>query len=814
MLKHALRALLGTPGFAAIATLTLALGIGANTAIFSVVNAVLLQPLPYPHSDRLMVLRESDRQFPTMSVCFADYQDWVADNHSFSYLAAFRGTGAVLTHRGSPVILNGQDATWQYFPALGIKPELGRTFTEADDRVGAPDVVVISDSLWRERLDHDPHILGQTLDLNAKPYTIVGVMPTGFPGLTAPKDAPQFWIPLGAQAIKGSGLTAADRGSHPGLSGLGRLKPSVTLAAARADMDRIARNLAQQYPKSNTGEGVPVQPYLDYVVRNDGPTALWVLLAAVGMVLLIACANVANLLLARAAARQKANAIRTALGASRARLLREHLLESLLLALSGSAMGLALAWLAMRAAPALLQPLGMTRTGGIAINLPVLGFTVALALATTVLFGLAPAWHASQTDIVGVLKEGGRETGAGGSGGRLRASLVVLEIALALVLLVGAGLLIRSLLQLQHVSPGFEPEGTVSFQVDLPDAKYPKADQQLVFMRALRDRLERIPGVSAVGGMFPLPFSGNDWENSFTITGRPAPPPGQNPSANYAMVLGDAFPALGIHLLRGRVFNEQDTATSTPVIMIDRMFAEHYWPGPDPVDAALGKQVHTGDKDRVVVGVFARVLDYGLDAATEMDKLPEMYVPITQGGDAQDTSFVLRTSMGDPLALRSAIAAAIQSLDPDQPLFRLQTMNEKIDASLASRQLAQWLMGAFALLALMLASIGIYGVLSYAVAQRRHEIGIRMALGASAGTVLGMVMRHGMRLAVAGAILGLAGALALGRLATSFLYGVSWADPLTLIAVPVVLLGIAALACYLPARRATRVDPVIALHGE
>ncbi len=814
MFKHAFRTLVAAPGFTLIASLTLALGIGANTAIFSVVNAVLLQPLPYPHSDRLMVLRESSRQFPMMSICFADYQDWVADNHSFSYLAAFRGTGAVLTRHGLPVILDGQDATWQYFPALGIEPELGRTFTQADDRVGAPDVVMIADSLWRDRLNHDPNILGQTLDLNAKPYTIVGVMPAGFPGLTDAKDAPQYWVPLGAQAVKGSGLTAADRGSHPGLSGLGRLKPGVTLAAARADMDRIARNLAQQYPKSNTGEGVPVQPYLNYVVRNDGPTALWVLLAAVGMVLLIACANVANLLLARAAARQKANAIRTALGASRGRLMREHLVESLLLALVGSAMGLALAWLAMREAPVLLQPLGMTRTGGIAIDLSVLGFTVALALATSVLFGLAPAWHASQTEIAGVLKEGGRDAAAGGSGGRLRASLVVLEMALALVLLVGAGLLIRSLLQLQQVNPGFEPAGTVSFQIDLPEAKYPKSDQQLVFMRALREKLTHIPGVSAVGGMFPLPFSGNDWENNFTITGRPAPPPGQGPSANYAMVLGDAFPALGVHLLRGRVFDDHDTATSTPVIMIDQMFAERYWPGADPVEAALGQQVHTGGKDRTVVGVFARVLDYGLDAATEMDKLPEMYVPISQSGNTGDTNFVLRTSMGDPLALRSAIAEAIHSLDPDQPLFRLQTMNQKIDASLASRQLTQWLMGAFALLALILAGIGIYGVLSYAVAQRRHEIGIRMALGADAGEVLGMVMRQGMKLAVAGAILGLAAALALGRLATSFLYGVSWADPVTLIAVPAVLLGIAALACYLPARRATRVDPVIALHGD
>ncbi|HVA63083.1 MAG TPA: ABC transporter permease, partial [Terriglobales bacterium] len=451
-LRYALRALAHAPAFALIAVLTLGLGIGANTAIFSVVDAVLLRPLPFPHPGQLLSVRENDRNFPSMSVCYPDYLDWLADNRSFQQLSVYRGTGAVLTNAGPPAVINGQDASWQYFSVLGIRPELGRTFLAAEDKVGASDVVVLADSLWRQHFSASPGILGQTVELNAKPYTVVGVMPRGFPGLAAGTNAPQFWVPLGAEATKASGLT--ERGDHPGLNGLGRLKPGVTLAMARADLEGIARALAQQYPKTNTGEGVTVVRYLDQIVGNSSRSALWVLLAAVGMVLLIACANVANLLLARAATRQKANAIRSALGASRSRLIREHLTESLCLGVAGSGVGLGLAWAAMRAAPALIPP-GVTRANQAGLDLRVLGFTIGLALATSVLFGLVPAWHASQIRIADTLKVGGRESAAGG--GRLRGTLVGVEMALALVLLVGAGLLIRSLLALQQVNPGFDP---------------------------------------------------------------------------------------------------------------------------------------------------------------------------------------------------------------------------------------------------------------------------------------------------------------------------------------------------------------------
>jgi len=813
-LRQALRGLSQAPAFAAIAILTLGLGIGANTAIFSVVDAVLLRPLPFPHPEQLMSVRESSQHFPSMSVAFPDYLDWVKDNHSFTLLSAYRGTGAIVTHAGPPAVINGEEATWQYFPVLGVQPELGRTYTAAEDAVGAPDVVVISDALWRSRLQADPAVIGKQLELDSRPRTIVGVMPPGFPGLSTSKYAPQFWVPLGAVATKDSGMM--NRGSHPGLTGLGRLKPGVSMLMARADLNGIARNLAQQYPKSNTGEGVVVDTYHDRVVRNDGPSALWTLLGAVSLVLLIACANVANLLLARAATRQKPNAIRSALGASRWRLVREHLSESLCLGVGGSLLGLGLAWAAMRAAPALLPPeLGMNRTDQIALDWRVLVFTIALALATTLIFGFLPAWHASRTRIGEVLKDGGRESSASRSGGRLRNLLVGLEMALALVLLVGAGLLIRSLVQLQQVNPGFDPNGVLTFELSLPSSKYPKQEQTLAFFRQAVEKISQLPGVSAVGTVDPLPFNGSDWENSFSVVGRPEPGPGQMPSTNWAMVSGDYFHAMGMHLLRGRLFNENDTLKAPRVAIIDASFARAYWPGADPIGNALGQQIRSNGSNWTIVGVVARVLNYGLDQTTEMDKLPETFVPLAQLDYNMNDSYVaLRTTLSDPMQLRTAVTSVVQSLDAQQPLYDMLSMDARIGLSLAQRRLTLWLMIGFAGLALILAAIGIYGVLSYAVAQRTHELGLRMALGAGRPRVLRLVLRQGLTLALAGAVAGLAVAMVLGRWASSFLFGVSRRDPLTLVAVPLLLLAIAALACYLPARRATRVDPMIALRGE
>ncbi len=806
-LRLALRALAQAPGFTLIAVLTLALGIGASASIFSVVDAVLLRPLPFPQPQQLLSVRERDRQFPSMSVSFPDYLSWVQGQHSFSSLAAYRGTGAILTHAGPPAIINGQDASAAYFAVLGVQPELGRTFSAAEDRVGAPNVVVLADTLWRQRFNGDRHILGRAIELDGKPRTVIGVMPPGFPGLDSPKDAPQFWVPLGAEATAASGLM--HRGSHPGLNGVGRLKPGVTLALARADLEGIARALALRYPKSNTGESVVVQPYLNWVIRNAGAPELWLLLGAVGLVLLIACANVANLLLARSATRQKANAIRAALGASRARLAREHLNESLCLSLTGGALGLGLAWSAMRVIPAVV-PQGMVRADQVRLDPRVLGFTLALTLLTTLVFGIVPAWQASRARLADVLKQGGRDSSSA-SAGRWRNALAAAEMALALLLLAGAGLLIRSLVKLQQVAPGFRPDHVLTFGISLPPATYPAAAQSAAFFRQARLRLRQLPGVTEVGSIYPLPFSGNDWEEAFTVAGRPAPPPGQEPSTNYAMVAGDYLPAIGMRLLRGRAFTPDDTAQSPPVVMIDDSFARKYWPGPDPLDAALGKQVRMDGKDRTVVGVFARVKDYGLDSR---DTLPELFVPQPQGGDPNDAYLTLRVGQADPLALAAEAKAVIQAIDPDEPLYDVQSMNQRIAASLAQQRLTLWLMAAFAALALLLAAIGIYGVLSYAIAQRTQELGVRMALGAGRGQVLRLVLGQGLRLAGTGALLGLAAALALGRFAHAFLFGVNAADPLTLTLVPLVLLAVAALACYLPARRATRVDPLVALRGD
>ncbi|MGH9486423.1 MAG: ABC transporter permease [Terriglobales bacterium] len=811
--RYALRRLAHAPGFAAIAILTLGLGIGANSAIFSVVDAVLLRPLPFPQPQQLVAVREKARQFPSMSVSYPDYLDWVQQNHSFRALAVYRVNFAVLTHAGPSTVIQGQQVSWQYFPVLGIHPQLGRWFTRAEDRLGGTPVAIISNHLWHQRFSGEGDIIGQTIELDEVPRTIVGVMPPGFPGLAPAKDAMQYWIPVGPLATAKSGLM--NRGSHPGFTALGRLKLGATLAAARADMERIARNLRQQYPKSNADEGVTVDSYLSLVVRHDGPDALWGLLAAVGLVLLIACANVANLLLARAATRQKPNAIRAALGASRARLISEHLSESLCLGIAGSVLGLLLAWLALHAAPALITPeMGMMRTSQISLDWRVLGFTILLALVTTVLFGLAPAWHASRTQAAAVLKQGGRDSDGGAGGGRLRSVLVAAEMALALVLLVGAALLIRSLLRLEQVNPGFNPNHVLSFDISLPSRTYPTDVSALEFFHQARLNLQHLPGVTAVGKVFPLPFSGNDWENSFYIAGRPQPLPGQMPSTNFAMIGGNYLQAMGMHLLRGRGFTENDTAKTPAVALVDNMFAQRYWPGPHALDNALGRQFHMGGETRTIVGVVQRVLDYGLDQSTAMDKLPEVFVPSAQYGDPGDSYFVVRTRFADPMQMRAAATAAIQSVDATQPLYDMMSMRTRIALSLAQRRLTLWLMGGFALLALILAAIGIYGVLSYAVAQRAHEIGVRMALGANQPRVLGLVLGQGMKLALAGAVAGVLIALIAGRLAASFLFGVSGHDPLTLVAVPALLLLVAALACYIPARRATQVDPVTALRGQ
>jgi len=798
-LSLALRGLRRQPGFAAVAIVTLALGIGASTAIFTVVDGVALRPLPFAQPQQLVAVLESSRVFPQMAVSWPDYLDYRHDNDVFRALAAVRGSDMILTHVGAPTMVIGQRVTANYFAMLGAKPELGRTFLPSEDRAGAPDVVVVSDAFYRSRLGADPGWLGRALELDGRARTVIGVMPPGFPGLAAPANQIQDWTPLGAFAARTPGLR--HRGNHAGIMALGRLRPGATLADARADFATLSANLARHYAKDQ-GNAAALENYLDLIVGNARP-GLLALLAAVGLLLLVACANVANLLLARAAAGHKADAVRSALGASRLRLVRQHMAESLALGLLGAGGGLLLTEALLRAVGVGLAAT-LPRAGQLALDGRVLTFALGLALLTTVLCGLAPALRAAAQPPAPWL--GGRGAAVGGQ--RVRGALVAAEMALALLLLVGAGLLVRSLLRLEAVDPGFQPQGALSFIIGLPDANYPQTAQQLSFFRQAEQRLARLPGVAAVGGAFPLPFSGLAWQENFQVAGRPAPAAGHAPATDMASVRGDYFGAMGMRLLRGRAFTERDNASAPAVVIVDDALARGYFPGPDPLAAALGQRLDLAGAERTIVGVVAHVQYFGLNGVSRV----ESFIPQEQSpSNVAALYFVLRTRSADPLGLRAAALAQIQAVDPDQPATDLQTMDQRLALSLAQRRLTLWLMGAFALLALALAAIGIYGVLSYAVSQRTHEIGVRMALGADRGRVLRQVLAQGLRWSALGAAAGLAAALALGGFAATFLYGIPATDPLTLLSVPLLLLAIAALACYLPARRATRVDPLLAL---
>ncbi|MGH9541652.1 MAG: ABC transporter permease [Terriglobales bacterium] len=810
-LRHGLRLLRQDAGFAVIAILTLALGIGANTAIFSVVDAVLLRPLPFPHSEQLVSIRESSRSFPSMSVAYPDYLDWAKQNHVFSSVAAFQWDGYNLTGVGEPAAIQAGAVSASYFPTLGVAPLIGRTFSPAEDSAGAGATVVLSYKLWQQRFGGDRRWLGRAITLDGQSYTVIGVMPASFSGAFsqfAGNDV-QLWVPLGRKAGLAANKYLMSRGNHPGINDLARLKPGMTLAQARADMETIARRLDRQYPDSNTGEGVNLLSLKERAVGNTRP-ALLALLAAVGFVLLIACANVANLQLARAATRRKEFAIRAALGASRGRLVRHMLTESVALACLGGLLGLGLAGALIALAPKII-PASVPRTAQLALDWRVLLFTLAISLATGVLFGLAPAAHGPERDLQGELKEGGRSSRAGLTGQRVRAALVVAEAALSLVLLLGAGLLLRSFWRLSHVNPGFDARGVLTFSISLPPSRYPKDPQIVSLFRRAVERMSHLPGVSAAGAIMPLPLGGSDWENSFQLPDRPKFPPGQTPSTDFAMVTSDYFRSMRIPLLRGRYFTDADDAQAPKVAIVDRGFADKYWPGRDPI----GQRIAMAKDVLSIVGVVPHVELEDLSGASVVDKLPEMYVPQAQHA-IHDMTFVLRAAPGlaDPANLTSAAKAAISALDPDLPVYDIKTLSSIISNSLGNSRLSLILIGLFALLALVLAAVGIYGVMSYMVTQQAHDIGIRMALGAQRGDVLGLVLRQGLRLAVPGLVLGLAAALALGRLLAGFLFGVRPTDPATFVAIALLLLAVALVACYLPARRATGVDPLVALRYE
>jgi putative ABC transport system permease protein len=801
--RFGFRTLLRSPATSAVALLTLALGIGANTAIFSVVNGVLLEPLPYPDPDALVTVVESNPGlgFPRFSVSPPNFGDWRRQNQVFKSMAAVSQGRFNLTGGERPEAVPGAQVTPELFRVLGVQPVLGRGFLPEEGRPGGPKVAVLSYGLWQRRFGSDPGILHRQIPIDGESYSVIGVAPPEVEPRT------QIWLPLPWD------FPPESRGGHF-LTVFARLKDGVTLEKARAEMKTLAARLERQYPDSNHGWTTEVRRLHDALVEGVRP-ALVLLLAAVAFVLLIACANVANLLLARLASREREIAVRTALGAGRARLVRQMLTESLVLFLVGGALGLLLAAWATRVLVALYGE-DLPRQQAIGLDGRVLLFTLVLSLVTGLVFGLAPALSATSGGLFGALKEGGRAV-AGGARGRLVRNLLILgEVAVALVLLVGASLLLQSFARLRAVDPGFHPEGVLTAEIVLPEQKYGPPERQIAFTRELLDRLQAIPGVQSADTVFPLPLGGNGFVLAFAVQGRPdVSSKDSSLHANIRLVTPDFFRTLGIRLLKGRAFTPHDNPQSVPVIVINKTMADRIWPGEDPI----GKRITFGDtkgKDvqwMEVVGVVADIHHRALD----QDPGSEVYWPQLQNPVGGNLSIVLRTA-GKPTRLAGAVREAVRSIDSDLPVERVRTMESVVAEALAGSRFQTVLLGIFAGAALLLAAIGVYGVISYSVAQRTHEIGIRLALGARRPEVLRLVIRQGMALVLAGVGLGLALALILigwlsERLA-SFLYGGRAFDPLTLTAVPLVLLAVALLANWLPARRATKVEPVVALRYE
>ena len=796
-IRYAIRSLSQRRGFTALALITLALGIGANTAIFSVVNAVLWRPLPYADPGRLVMVWENHqaRGGPEREwLSPPDFEDWRNQNSVFARLAALNNWGPTLTGTAEPEPLVGAAVSHDMFALLGREPALGRSFQPEEDRPGAPNVVVLSNQLWQRRFGSDRGIVGKSISLNEENYTVVGVMPAGFKFPVIANT--ELWRPLGPTLNPG-----CQRGCYV-LRAMARLKPEATLEQARAEMSTIASRIEAQYPESNKSVGVTLVPLHEQLVGSLR-RALLILLGAVGFVLLIACANVGNLMLARGAAREREIAIRAALGASRARVIRQLLTESALLAVAGSALGLLFAFWLLNLFIG-LSPQAVPRFDEIGIDRTVLGFTLGVAVLTALVFGLVPAWHISKTNLNHSLKEAGKGAASGLHGGRLRSGLVVAEMALALMLLVGGGLLMKSFVLLQRVDPGFHPDHVLTLRLFLNRARYPEQTQIRTYYTQLLDRLQTLPGTQAVAAISTLPLSGNNTDSSFLIEGRPKPPPNQSPVAWFSSVTPGYFHSMGMRLTKGRVFTDSDTEKSPRVVIISEAMARRYWPNEEP----LGKRIGSPEAWREIVGVMADVKHFSLD--TEMP--PAMYFPARQV-PARGMNLVVRTA-GEPLAIAPALRSEIWASDRNMAIAGVQTMDDLVSSSIAQQRFILLLLGCFAGLALVLAAIGIYGVMSYAVTQRTHEIGIRMALGARAGNVLALVLRNGMFLALIGAAIGLGGALAITRLMAGLLFGVTPTDALTFASVTVGLIVVALLACYLPARRATKVDPLVALRYE
>lgn len=800
-IRYGVRMLLRNPGFSAVVVIALALGIGATTALFTVVNAVLLRPLAYRESDRLITVWEDHRARSSSVVArperewtsLPNFLDWRDQNTVFERVAAFQDWGPTLTTGGEPEGLAGMSVSHDMFELLGVVPSIGRSFRPEEDQRGADRVVLISHSLWQRRFGSDSGAIGAPITLGDDSYTVLGVMPAGFlfPG-TGDLDV---WRPLQPAFNTGCG-----RGCVV-LRVIARLNPDATIERARSEMQAIAARLADQYPESNAGVGVTLVPLKELLV-GDVRVTLLVLLGAVAFVLLIACANVANLLLARASAREREMAIRSALGAGRFRIIRQLLTESLILSVFGGALGLLMSfWMVDFLVT--LSPDSAPRISEVGIDRTVLGFTFCTAVLTGIIFGLTPALRSSRPQLSDSLQEG-RGT-SGKSGGALRSALVISEVALALVLLIGAGLLMKSFVNLLRVDSGFDPSNVLTLRLLLPAPRYPERQQTASFYAQLMERIKSLPGVESSAAVSSLPLGDENTDATFLIEGRAESRPGAEPAAWYSSVTPDYFDVMKMRMISGRRFTEEDRSGGRLAVIINQTMARRYFPGEDPI----GKRIGSPRAWREIIGVVGDVKHFGLDAAAR----PSMYFPHNQIPQ-RGMTLVVRAASSDPLSLVSAVRGEVGALDGNLALTNVNSMERIVSRSVSDRQAVLLLLGIFAGLAMLLAAVGIYGVMAYAVTQRTHEIGIRIALGAGRRSVLALVLRQGMLMCFAGVAIGLAASFAFTRVMSTLLYAVSATDPLIFAAIPVLLVVVALAAILIPARRAMKVEPMVALRYE
>ena len=800
-IRYAFRRLIKSPAFTAVALLTLALGIGANTAIFSVVNAVVLKPLPYASPDELVgIYHVADGVRSTMSG--PNFTDVKRLNTTLTDAAAYTRARSILTGRGEPVRLDGAQISAPLFDLLGVPPALGRSFLPEENEPGRGRVAILSDELWRNRFGGDRAIVGKTMLLDGVSHEIVGVMPAGF----SFPAARSVWTPLEYT----EDFTTTERAAWY-LQAVGRMRPGVSEAQVRAEIDAIGKQLAAKYPDSNEGLDFTAVGLHEAMV-GDIRTAFWILLGAVGFVLLIACVNVANLLLARAAVRESEIAVRTALGAGRVRLVRQLLTESVILGVIGGGLGLLAAVWGIEALLR-LEPQGIPRLGDVGVDLRVIAFTMGLALLTGLLFGVVPAFQSTRAGVSSTLKEGGRGALTSRGGSRVRTTLVIVEVALAVTLLAGAGLLIRSFSKLASVDPGFTVQDALTFELSLPDARYEREEAQIAFFDELIPRLRAIPGVEAAAGVISLPLSGTSIVLTFEVAGRPPVPPAQQPAMQVRIATAGYFETIGIPLKRGRLFSDTDRWGTPQVVVITEAAARQYFPGEDPIGKTItlgwrrgeGKPWAGGE----VIGIIGDIKDSGLAEADP----PQIYLPYSQW-PVQGMAVLLKTAV-PPRSVAEVARKTVYSLDGNLPVGNVRTLQELVARSISQPRFYMTLLAVFAGVALVLAAIGIFGVLSYAVAQRTREIGIRMALGAHAGSVLGLVVREALVMSSVGVIIGMAAAFLLTEwLVAQLLFNTSPHDPATFAMVAALLTVVAAAAAYVPARRATRVDPIGALRAE